>query len=263
MKTLQVDGREVTVVWMPYNWGYKGPFDRPEREPPHDRCCRSWRGNPRDQGLPGQCDQGARPPVEISEAREGNVMTQLATPSSHQDDAGRHHEMHRLSRVSSCLQAVERSRGGRDRVGFQPGLSEPRHLSAKTLTLITFHEIPDEKAPGGLALPFHHAALSALLRASVRLSLPDDGPGPESDGPVTLRCQQMHRLPLLHLGLPLGRAHSGMGLARSENTEVYPLCGPVRPACSPGPQWAGTQARGEASCSAKTLSAGLRQGLPG
>jgi formate dehydrogenase major subunit len=24
MKTLQVDGREVTVVWMPYNWGYKG-----------------------------------------------------------------------------------------------------------------------------------------------------------------------------------------------------------------------------------------------
>jgi formate dehydrogenase major subunit len=24
MKTLQVDGREVTVVWMPYNWGYQG-----------------------------------------------------------------------------------------------------------------------------------------------------------------------------------------------------------------------------------------------
>jgi formate dehydrogenase major subunit len=24
MKTLQVDGQEVTVVWMPYNWGYKG-----------------------------------------------------------------------------------------------------------------------------------------------------------------------------------------------------------------------------------------------
>ena len=24
MKTLQVDGHEVTIVWMPYNWGYKG-----------------------------------------------------------------------------------------------------------------------------------------------------------------------------------------------------------------------------------------------
>jgi len=24
MKELQVDGREVTVVWMPYNWGYRG-----------------------------------------------------------------------------------------------------------------------------------------------------------------------------------------------------------------------------------------------
>jgi formate dehydrogenase major subunit len=24
MKSLQVDGREVTVVWMQYNWGYRG-----------------------------------------------------------------------------------------------------------------------------------------------------------------------------------------------------------------------------------------------
>lgn len=24
MKPLQVDGQEVTVVWMPYNWGYRG-----------------------------------------------------------------------------------------------------------------------------------------------------------------------------------------------------------------------------------------------
>jgi formate dehydrogenase major subunit len=24
MKTLQVQGQEVTIVWMPYNWGYKG-----------------------------------------------------------------------------------------------------------------------------------------------------------------------------------------------------------------------------------------------
>jgi formate dehydrogenase major subunit len=24
MQTLQADGREITVVWMPYNWGYQG-----------------------------------------------------------------------------------------------------------------------------------------------------------------------------------------------------------------------------------------------
>jgi formate dehydrogenase major subunit len=24
MQTLQVDGREVTIVWMPYNWGFQG-----------------------------------------------------------------------------------------------------------------------------------------------------------------------------------------------------------------------------------------------
>src|ERR1700751_891686 len=33
-----------------------------------------------------------------------------------------------------------------DMLGFQ----NPATLSAKTLTLITYHEIPDEKAPGGL-----------------------------------------------------------------------------------------------------------------
>src|SRR5277367_1227160 len=30
------------------------------------------------------------------------------------------------------------------------GFQNPATLSAKTLTLITFHELPDEKAPGGL-----------------------------------------------------------------------------------------------------------------
>jgi len=24
MQTLKIDGQEVTVVWMPYNWGYRG-----------------------------------------------------------------------------------------------------------------------------------------------------------------------------------------------------------------------------------------------
>ena len=24
MKPLEVDGQEVTIVWMPYNWGFKG-----------------------------------------------------------------------------------------------------------------------------------------------------------------------------------------------------------------------------------------------
>ena len=24
MKSLQIDGQEVTVVWMPYNWGFEG-----------------------------------------------------------------------------------------------------------------------------------------------------------------------------------------------------------------------------------------------
>ena len=47
MKALKIGDQEVTVVWMPYNWGYRD-CDRPEREPPHDRCLGSWSWNPGD-----------------------------------------------------------------------------------------------------------------------------------------------------------------------------------------------------------------------
>ena len=69
------------------------------------------------------------------------------------------------------------------------GFQNPATLSAKTLTLITFHELPDETAPGGLQLPFHHAAMSALPGARMRLSLPHNSSDQAARRPCHLRCQ--------------------------------------------------------------------------
>ena len=63
--------------------------------------------------------------------------------------------------------------------------------------------------------------------------LSDNGPGSPVRWARHLRFQQMHRLPLLRLGVSLGGTHSGVGLACPENTEVHSLCGPLRPALSP------------------------------
>ena len=87
----------------------------------------------------------------------------------------------------------------------------------------------------------------------MRLSLPDDRPGAQPDGPVTYDANQMYRLPILHLGVSVGRADHRMGLARPENTEVHPLCGPLRPASAPYPQWPGIERRRRAKYTAKTL----------
>jgi formate dehydrogenase iron-sulfur subunit len=49
----------------------------------------------------------------------------------------------------ACKQWNDRD-GEQTEFQWQIGLQNPPTLSAKTLTLITFHELPDEKAPGGL-----------------------------------------------------------------------------------------------------------------
>ena len=58
MKALKIGDQEVTVVWMPYNWGFQGLSTGAERQPPHDRRLGSRSGNPGNQGVPRQRGQG-------------------------------------------------------------------------------------------------------------------------------------------------------------------------------------------------------------
>ena len=108
MKSLQIDGREVTVVWMPYNWGYKGLSTESEREPHHDRCQgESWRWNPGDRSLLGQCGSRHRLIPQKDPRSDGEDHDPACNRDPDQDYADRHHQVHRLSRMSGCLQAVE------------------------------------------------------------------------------------------------------------------------------------------------------------
>ena len=65
------------------------------------------------------------------------------------------------------------------------GFQNPAVLSAKTLTLISFHEIPDEKAPGGLHLVNTMWRCLHCLEPACVSSCPTTALVRQPDGPVT------------------------------------------------------------------------------
>jgi formate dehydrogenase iron-sulfur subunit len=68
-----------------------------------------------------------------------------------------------------------------DYMGFQ----NPATLSAKTYTLITFHELPNEKAPGGLQYLFTMRRCLHCLEPACASACPTTALASQPDGPVT------------------------------------------------------------------------------
>jgi formate dehydrogenase iron-sulfur subunit len=71
--------------------------------------------------------------------------------------------------------------GLQDYMGFQ----NPATLSAKTYTLITFHELPDENASGGLRYLFTMRRCLHCLEPACASACPTTALSPQPDGPVT------------------------------------------------------------------------------
>src|ERR1700752_806597 len=77
-----------------------------------------------------------------------------------------------------------------DRAGEQTdfqwdlGFQNPATLSAKTLTLITFHELPDEQAPGGLNYLFTMRRCLHCLEPACASACPTTALARHPDGPV-------------------------------------------------------------------------------
>jgi formate dehydrogenase iron-sulfur subunit len=65
------------------------------------------------------------------------------------------------------------------------GFQNPATLSEKTLTLITFHELPDEQAPGGLHYLFTMRRCLHCLEPACASACPTTALTRQSDGPVT------------------------------------------------------------------------------
>ena len=83
----------------------------------------------------------------------------------------------------ACKQWNDRQ-GEETELDFNLGFQNPATLSANTLTLITFHELPDEKAPGGLHYLFTMRRCLHCLEPACASACPTTALDRRSDGPV-------------------------------------------------------------------------------
>ena len=125
----------------------------------------------------------------------------------------------------ACKQWNERE-GEETELCPQLGFQNPATLSAKTYTLISFHEMENPEKPGGLDAAYVMRRCLHCLEPGLRLGLSDDGAVPAARWAGVLRRLQVHRLPVLHARLSVGRADRGVGQARAEDREVHALRGP-------------------------------------
>src|SRR5580700_1700689 len=70
------------------------------------------------------------------------------------------------------------------------GFQNPATLSAKTLTLITFHELPNEQAPGGLNYLFTMRRCLHCLEPACAAACPTTALNRQPDGPVTYNADK-------------------------------------------------------------------------
>jgi formate dehydrogenase iron-sulfur subunit len=70
------------------------------------------------------------------------------------------------------------------------GFQNPATLSAKTYTLITFHELPDENAPGGLNYLFTMRRCLHCLEPACASACPTTALNRQPDGPVTYNADK-------------------------------------------------------------------------
>ena len=89
----------------------------------------------------------------------------------------------------ACKQWNDRE-GEETELDFNLGFQNPATLSANTLTLITFHEIPDEKAQGGLHYLFTMRRCLHCLEPACASACPTTALDRRSDGPVIYDANQ-------------------------------------------------------------------------
>jgi formate dehydrogenase iron-sulfur subunit len=89
----------------------------------------------------------------------------------------------------ACKQWNDRD-GEKTEFHWDLGFQNPATLSAKTLTLITFHELPDEQAPGGLNYLFTMRRCLHCLEPACASACPTTALNRQPDGPVTYNADK-------------------------------------------------------------------------
>ncbi len=89
----------------------------------------------------------------------------------------------------ACKQWNDRE-GEQTQLDFNLGFQNPATLSAKTYTLITFHELMDDKAPGGLHYLFTMRRCLHCLEPACASACPTTALERQPDGPVAYNADQ-------------------------------------------------------------------------
>jgi formate dehydrogenase iron-sulfur subunit len=89
----------------------------------------------------------------------------------------------------ACKQWNDRE-GEQTQLDFNLGFQNPATLSAKTYTLITFHELMDDKAPGGLHYLFTMRRCLHCLEPACASACPTTALERQPEGPVTYDANQ-------------------------------------------------------------------------
>ena len=89
----------------------------------------------------------------------------------------------------ACKQWNDRE-GEQTQLDFNLGFQNPATLSAKTYTLITFHELRDDKAPGGLHYLFTMRRCLHCLEPACASACPTTALARQPDGPVVYDANQ-------------------------------------------------------------------------
>ena len=125
MKALKIGGQEVTVVWMPYNWGFQGLSTGPSVNHLTIDAVDPGAGTQETKACLVNVVRAGRPATRRSGVTEGTHMSEPAATGPIRTDADRHRQLHRLPRLPGRLQAVERARRRADRAQPDLGFQNP------------------------------------------------------------------------------------------------------------------------------------------
>ena len=181
---------------------------------------------------------------------------------SGQDDADRYYEVHRLPRMPGRVQTLERTRRGGNGVRGLLGFQNPATLSAKTLTLITFHELPDDAAPGGLHYLFTMRRCLHCLEPACASACPTTALQRQPDGPVTYDADKCIGCRYCVWSCPWGVPTTEWDSLTPKINKCTHCADRADSAASAGAQWTGAHAGGKAAISRKRGRTCLCEGLP-
>ena len=190
MKALKIGDQEVTVVWMPYNWGFQGLSKGP-----------SVNHLTIDATDPGAGTQESKACLVnvVKTGRAGHTKIRRTEGTHMTPDPAAGPIRATLIDIANCIgcracqvackQWNERD-GEETQLEPEMGIQNPAVLSAKTYTLIAFHEMENPAKPGGLDSAYVMQRCLHCLEPACVTACPTTALQRQPDGPVSYEADE-------------------------------------------------------------------------